>query len=886
MADYSLGRAHGEIDVDASSLGRASASLKFMADRMLLLGGAAIAGFGYAVKAAADFETQMSRFKAVSDTSEKDLERVRQKALQLGRDSAFGAKQVAEGFVEIAKSGATATEVLAGLGDAAVYLAAAGEIDMALATEILINAMRQFNIEAKDAGHIADLLAGAANASTSEVDDLANSLKYAGPVAAMAGISIEDTATVLAMFANAGIKGSQAGTTLRGVILGLAANTPKAEKTLRSLGIVTLDGANAFFDLEGKLKPLPEVFQILNNALSELNPKQRINALNAIFQRRALTGASLAARDGALGFLAMRGEVEKTTAQEVMKEKLDNLNGSLKILKSSLETFAIIVGENFQEPMKRTADALREVTNWLSKLDPRILEAGGYALFAFGAFLLFGGILFKVTQYTIQAYRAFRGLAEAIGLVRLMVLQLYAALGPVAIIILAIVAALIIIGVTAWYVYKNWDKIWSWIKEHPAYAAIIGILALFIAPLLLIGFILGAVAKNWREIWDKIKQWSKAAADFLERTWDGLVRWFRESFIPFFTVTLVNFFKTLPGKMAGWAMAAVDAFLGIFNNFPYKVGFVLGFLVGVFIRALTELTSLGLRLMGELVELLGEALRELIPWAINLWTDMSIKFAEGIWYIAEHMPEWLLRVMEKFLQFYDWMVQKGIDLGIQMLEKAAEWAIKFGPRIFEFIADLPAKFFQLSLDILMGFLNGLDLGIGGVVEWFTSLPRKIMEPLANLGIKFFELGIEIMKGLIEGIKSMADKAKGVMGDIANGMTGGLTDKLGITSPSKVFHQLGVQTMMGLERGMKAHQRKVLAQIDSLGNKMPDRLPPIAWAGNTRMGSDGGNVNIDTVRIQIVGVSDPAQAQAAGAAAAEGFSDALARRQVQTEARMI
>jgi len=272
MADYSLGRAHGEIDVDASSLGRASASLKFMADRMLLLGGAAIAGFGYAVKAAADFETQMSRFKAVSDTSEKDLERVRQKALQLGRDSAFGAKQVAEGFVEIAKSGATATEVLAGLGDAAVYLAAAGEIDMALATEILINAMRQFNIEAKDAGHIADLLAGAANASTSEVDDLANSLKYAGPVAAMAGISIEDTATVLAMFANAGIKGSQAGTTLRGVILGLAANTPKAEKTLRSLGIVTLDGANAFFDLEGKLKPLPEVFQILNNALSELNP--------------------------------------------------------------------------------------------------------------------------------------------------------------------------------------------------------------------------------------------------------------------------------------------------------------------------------------------------------------------------------------------------------------------------------------------------------------------------------------------------------------------------------------------------------------------------------------------------------------------------------------
>jgi hypothetical protein len=91
MADYNIGTAHGRIEVDSSSLGRTAASLGFMANRMLLVGGAAVAGFGFAVKAAADFETQLSRFSAVSNATEKDMELVRKKALQLGQDSAFGA---------------------------------------------------------------------------------------------------------------------------------------------------------------------------------------------------------------------------------------------------------------------------------------------------------------------------------------------------------------------------------------------------------------------------------------------------------------------------------------------------------------------------------------------------------------------------------------------------------------------------------------------------------------------------------------------------------------------------------------------------------------------------------------------------------------------------
>ena len=159
MPNYDLGTAHGRIIVDSSTIGRTTSALDKLGKSMLAVGAIGALAFGYAIKSAADFEAQLSRFKAVTDAPQKDMEALRKKALQLGQDSAYGATEVIKAFVELGKSGANVTEILSGLGDATVELAAAGEIPLADASVVLVNALKQFQLPASQAVHVANLLA-------------------------------------------------------------------------------------------------------------------------------------------------------------------------------------------------------------------------------------------------------------------------------------------------------------------------------------------------------------------------------------------------------------------------------------------------------------------------------------------------------------------------------------------------------------------------------------------------------------------------------------------------------------------------------------------------------------------------------------------------------
>jgi TP901 family phage tail tape measure protein len=474
---------------------------------MIGVGLLAAAGFGVAVVSAAKFEEQLSRFKAVTDTPTKSMEAIRQKALQLGRDSAFGAMEVVQGFVELGKAGLTAQDILAGVGDAAVNLAGAGELDMARSTEILVNAMRTFKIPAEGATHIADRLAGAANASTSEVDDLAVSLRYAGPVAAAAGVSFDDLSTVLAVFANVGIKGSTAGTTLRGVILGLVAPTTKGAATMKELGITTDGGANSLVDATGKIKPLGDVFQILQDKTKGLSASQRISALNAIFQRRALAGAVEAALQGKDGFAAMNKQIGNVTAHQVLKTKLDNLAGSFKILKSSIETLLISAGSPIQKTLKKWVDGFREVINWIAKLSPKTLSLITNILGIAAVILIVGGSFLWVVGKILQMYRVIKDLIAAVKLftAAMKVLGLSFLTNPV----FLIIAGLVLLAIAFYLLYTRVkgfrefiDATWQFIQK--------GAKAFwkFLEP------ILGAVADAFVAMWEVIQPPVKALVKF------------------------------------------------------------------------------------------------------------------------------------------------------------------------------------------------------------------------------------------------------------------------------------------------------------------------------------------------------------------------------------
>lgn len=421
MPEYDLGTARGKIELDASSLGRASAAFASLGKGMLGFGAVAVGAFAYVAKSAADFEKILSGVKAVTGATGDQMDILREKALTLGSQSIFSADQIAGAFEDLGKAGISVDEIIGGAADAVVHLAhAAGDElpgGITQGAEIIANAMKTFEVGADQAEHFADVLVAAAASSTTSVDDLAVSMRYAGPIAHELGLSIDDLGSVLAILGDRGIKGSTAGTSLRGVLLSLTGTSGPAREALRDLGIITEDGTNKFYDMNGALKPIPEVMQILQDATKGLTEEQKIQTFNTIFQRRAMNAALIMAEQGAAGFDAYSQSIAGLSAADIAATKLDNLSGDMTILKNSIHSLIIRAGEPLQQMLRGWVQGLTGVITWLSNLDPKILALIVKGLAIVGVFAAVSGSGLLMVSMLIKAYKTYKELVEGIKLV-------------------------------------------------------------------------------------------------------------------------------------------------------------------------------------------------------------------------------------------------------------------------------------------------------------------------------------------------------------------------------------------------------------------------------------------------------------------------------------
>lgn len=364
MATGPMNVATGAITKVGGAATATAAALATMATRATIGGVVALgAGFTVAVKAAGDFEHQMSAVGAVMGATEAELKQLSDLALQLGKDTSFSASESAKGIEELAKAGVSLQDILHGAAQASLDLAAAGGVDVAEAATIASNAMNAFGIAGENMTHVADLIAGAANASAIDVREFGFSLQMAGAVANTVGISFDDLAVAIAELGNAGIKGSDAGTSLKTMFMNLSPQTDKAKDKMKELGIITADGANQFFDASGKAKGLAEISQVLQNATSNLTQEQKLSALSIMFGSDAIRAAAILSKEGAAGFNELAASMGKVTAAQVAEKRLDNLWGSIEKLKGSLETVSIIIGKAFTPGLKGIVDATTQLVN-------------------------------------------------------------------------------------------------------------------------------------------------------------------------------------------------------------------------------------------------------------------------------------------------------------------------------------------------------------------------------------------------------------------------------------------------------------------------------------------------------------------------------------------
>lgn len=384
MADYNLGTARGVIQIDYTGTGptRAAADIEKTGlaaskaggllgrykGQILALAGigsltALVGGFVAAVKVVSNFEKQMSAVEAVSGATGAQMDQLRSKAIQLGQDTVFTSTEAAEAMEELVKAGLSVEEVLTGAADAAVALAAAGGIGIPEAATLAANALNQFNLEASALGPAVDVIAGAANASAIDVGQLGQSLKQVGAVAHLAGATFDDTATAIALLGNAGIIGSDAGTSLKTMFQNLQPTTLKQINLFKELGLLTEDGSNQFFDAAGNVKSYAEVAQVLQTALSGQTNQQKLLNLETLFGTDAIRAAAITAEAGADGVNALNTEMHKTTAAEVAAERLDNLSGSVQQLGGSIEAAIIKGGSGALPALRSLVDGMTDAVN-------------------------------------------------------------------------------------------------------------------------------------------------------------------------------------------------------------------------------------------------------------------------------------------------------------------------------------------------------------------------------------------------------------------------------------------------------------------------------------------------------------------------------------------
>lgn len=330
----------------------------------LKIGAAGVAAsLAYSVKKAADFEQQLSSLGAVADANAKSMERFRKQAIKAGQDTKYSALQAAQAQTELAKGGLSVQQILDGGLNSALALAAAGELDLADAAATTVRAMKLFKIPGRDSIKVADALASAANRTTADVSDFALALAQGGSAAKTAGLSFNDTVAALEALAEVGIKGSDAGTSLKTALVQLASPTStKAVELTKKLGL-------SFFDAHGNIKSLVDISKELRGTFGDMTNKQRIaNATTLVGQDgfRALLALYDAGPKKIEGFL--KAQEKQGTAAEVAKKKQDNLKGSIEQLGGSIETLGIQVGTTLIPFIRKGADELKDFTDELGKV--------------------------------------------------------------------------------------------------------------------------------------------------------------------------------------------------------------------------------------------------------------------------------------------------------------------------------------------------------------------------------------------------------------------------------------------------------------------------------------------------------------------------------------
>lgn len=459
--------------------------------------------FEDAIEDGMDFEKNISFISATLNSkldpavklSTDQIEAMNDKALELGKSGQFSANEIAEGMNVLAQQGLNYEEIMHGAMGSVTDLAVATDSNLAETANVVSDIFHEMKdalktefgdtLEEQFTG-IANSVNGAMHNARMSMSDFLNTMKYVGPQAGALGLSLKDVSTAIALFAEHGIRGSQAGTTLRRALTNLIPSTDTQIEKMKALGFITKDGTNAFVDQQGKILPLAQIHDVLHEKLEKLTQAQRQQAINMLFGQYAMAGMTIYTEASSEKMQQLSDDLFKNgSAAELAKEKWENTAGRMKEFSAHIATICKQIGADLAPVVDILISKGQHLLEWFDHLNPGVrktIESVGVLLGVFltgvGTLGLFGSsMLFLIDGLkglaplfsflsgglgaTMKAFTSFGGI---VGRVTTVIGAAVAGGGSFVTILARIatgllgpVGAAVALGTAFYEMYKHWD---------------------------------------------------------------------------------------------------------------------------------------------------------------------------------------------------------------------------------------------------------------------------------------------------------------------------------------------------------------------------------------------------------------------------------------------
>lgn len=737
------------------------------------------------VSKAAEFEQKMSNIKAVTGESSETMKKFNDAAIKAGAETAYSASEAADAIGELSKAGVSTKDILNGGLTGALNLATAGELDLKSAAEIAstaLNAFKNDNLTVVDA---ANQLAGAANASATDVGELKFGLSMVSAVASGVGLSFNDTTDALAVFAQNGLKGSDAGTSLKTMLQNLQPQTDKAQAKMQELGLMTEEGANQFFDANGKIKSFADISQLLKDKLSGLTQQQQQQALKTMFGTDAVRAATIAMNEGADGANSMQEAISKVTAAEVAKEKLNNLKGAIEGLSGSFETLQIKVGT-------AVLPLLTTLVQAVDKFVDKLGQSQGLDNFV--------NILGQLNPILDHFVNGTKLSGDQLIKYRKAVMDVTSAIKPL------IPLASVVGGALALDAALPGIKLLS--KGFISFSGVIG------------GVVSGPIKLFQSGISNLIGLFPKIGGSLAASTAVGM------SALNGMTTAMATIMQVALAAVGPAAiLGLVVAGLGLVNNqFGKQIDEMLNTVTTKGPELITNLvngiTSQLPQLMAsgtELISKFASAISTMIPVLINAGMQIVGTLVQGVGQNAPSLISSALQVVTSFISSVASALPQLINMGMQLLLNLVNGIIQNIPQIVSSVQQILSSFvgsitenlpqiIQTGIQILLGLIDGLT----------QMLPQLL--PVALNAI------LQLIQGLMSNIPQLMQGAV----QIVNGLCNFIVQNL------PMLLQAAIQIIMAIVNGLVQNLPQIISAgvqiIISLITTIIQMLPQIAMAG--------------------------------------------------------